>query len=99
VRDPASQSISSAYAVAPHLGPAGPQLITAANSAFVTAMHWAAGVGAVIALGGVAVVLAWLPQYSAAQNPPEPVPESEPSGTPRPLDFRSTLINEPSPRK
>jgi EmrB/QacA subfamily drug resistance transporter len=104
-RDPASQSISSAYAVAPHLGPAGPQLITAANSAFVTAMHWAAGVGAVIALGGVAVVLAWLPRYSAAQNPPELVPEgaptrdSAPAATTRPLTFRSTLINEPSPRK
>jgi EmrB/QacA subfamily drug resistance transporter len=113
-RDPASSSISSAYAVAPHLGPAGPRLIDAANTAFVTAMHWAAGIGAVIAFAGVAVVLAWLPRYSAVQPTPEaaqptpgaaqpgpdgvrPTPEAV-STAQRPLTFRSTLINEPSPR-
>jgi hypothetical protein len=93
-RADASSSISSAYAVAPHLGSAAPRLIDSANQAFVTAMHWAAGIGAVVAIGGVAVVLAWLPRYSAAQPTPDAQPES-----PAPLTFRSTLIGEPSPRK
>jgi EmrB/QacA subfamily drug resistance transporter len=86
-RDTASSSISSAYAVAGHLGPAGGRLIGAANEAFVTAMHWAAGVAAVIALGGAAVVLAWLPRTSAPEPPPEPgaePPHPEP-GRPEPV--------------
>src|SRR5262249_34437758 len=78
VRDAASSSVSSAYSVAPHLGPLGPRLISAANDSFVTAMHWAAGVAAVIPLGGVFVVLAWLPGTSA------PVPPAEPGAATRP---------------
>jgi Na+/melibiose symporter-like transporter len=40
--DTASESISGAYGVAGQLGPEAPGLITSANDAFVTAMHWAA---------------------------------------------------------
>ncbi|MBX6357835.1 MAG: hypothetical protein IRZ05_18515 [Micromonosporaceae bacterium] len=60
-RDAARESISGAYGVAEHAGPAGPAVISAANDAFVTAMHWAAAVGTVVALLGVLVSLGWLP--------------------------------------
>ena len=53
-------------------GPVGARLIAAANDAFVTAMHWAAVVSALVAVLGVIVVLVWLPRRSAtAGNPPE----------------------------
>jgi EmrB/QacA subfamily drug resistance transporter len=69
----ASSSISEAYAVAGRAGPAGGRLISAANDAFVTAMHWAALVSALVALLGVVVVLIWLPRRSAAAaNPSSP---------------------------
>ena len=42
-RDAANESISGAYGVAERLGAAGQPLVHAANDAFVTAMHWAAG--------------------------------------------------------
>ena len=51
--------------MAPHLGPQGETLVNAANQSFVSAMHWAAGGSAVVALIGLAVVLAWLPKRSA----------------------------------
>ena len=60
-RDAARESISGAYGVADQAGSAGGTVISAANDAFVTAMHWAAGVAAVVALLGVLVALGWVP--------------------------------------
>ncbi|MDG4814130.1 MFS transporter [Micromonospora sp. WMMD956] len=57
----ASESISGAYAAAGQLGPGGPTLVTAANDAFVSAMHWAAALSAVVAVLGFVVVLRWMP--------------------------------------
>jgi EmrB/QacA subfamily drug resistance transporter len=72
----AGESISGAYGVAPQLGPAGGQLINAANDAFVTAMHWAAGASAIVALISIGVVLAWLPRradpHHASEAPATP---------------------------
>jgi DHA2 family multidrug resistance protein-like MFS transporter len=83
-RDTASSSISGAYAVADKIGPLRPRLISAANDAFITAMHWAAAVSAVVAVLGIFVVLAWLPRLSgeqavegpprAARSRPDPAP-------------------------
>ena len=73
-RDIASESITGAYGVAAQAGPAGAAITDAANDAFISAMHWAAGGSAVVALLGVAVVLAWLPRQSAAHTPPAPQP-------------------------
>jgi EmrB/QacA subfamily drug resistance transporter len=63
----AEESISGAYGVAEHAGPAAGQIVTSANNAFVTAMHWASGSAAVIALVSIFVVLAWLPRRPAVQ--------------------------------
>jgi MFS transporter, DHA2 family, multidrug resistance protein len=71
-RDTASSSISGAYAVADKIGPLGPRLIRAANDSFLTAMHWAAAVSAVVAVLGIFVVLAWLPRRSGEQAVEEP---------------------------
>ena len=68
-RDAATESISGAYGVAEHAGPAAQGLITAANEAFVSAMHWAAAGSAIVAVIGAAVVLAWLPSRSAPHGP------------------------------
>ncbi|MFC0528473.1 MFS transporter [Phytohabitans kaempferiae] len=67
-RDAVEESISGAYGVADRLGPAGGAVIDAANGAFVTAMHWTAGIGAVVAALGVLMVVRWMPGKSA----PEP---------------------------
>jgi len=70
-RDAATESVSGAYAVAERLGAGGAALTSAANEAFVAAMHWAA-VGAAVAVAvGVAVVLRWLPgRPSVPAGPP-----------------------------
>ncbi|MEU2615978.1 MFS transporter [Micromonospora sp. NPDC007271] len=60
-RAAAEESISGAYAVAAQLGPAAPQLIAAANDSFVSAMHWAAAVSALVAALGIVIVLRWMP--------------------------------------
>ncbi|MEU6078833.1 MFS transporter [Micromonospora sp. NPDC047074] len=67
-RDAAGESISGAYATAGQLGPAAPRLIAAADDAFLTAMHWAAGLATVIAALGILVVLRWLPGRPAART-------------------------------
>jgi Na+/melibiose symporter-like transporter len=72
-RAAAGESLSGAYAVGAGLGPNGPAVVNAANDAYVGAMHWAAGVGVLIAALGVAVVLAWLPG-----RPSRPVEAVEP---------------------
>jgi EmrB/QacA subfamily drug resistance transporter len=70
-RDAARESISGAYGVADQAGPAGGAVVSAANDAFVTAMHWSSAVGGVIALLGVVVALGWLPGRRA-DGQPEP---------------------------
>jgi EmrB/QacA subfamily drug resistance transporter len=55
----ATESIAGAYAVAERLG--APELVPAADDAFLTAIHTAAGAAAAITLLAVLVVLRWLP--------------------------------------
>jgi EmrB/QacA subfamily drug resistance transporter len=74
----ASESISGAYGVAAQAGPAGGAVISAANDAFVTAMHWAAAGSALVATLSVGVVLAWLPRRSE----PQPTPSESPAQPP-----------------
>ncbi len=65
-RDSAGESIAGGYAVAAQLGaPATGALQTAANNAFVHAMHYSAGLAAVVALLAALAVLKWLPRSSA----------------------------------
>ena len=64
LRDGAAESLAATYAAAAQVGPAGATLLDPANSAFVQAMHWAAGGSALAALLGLAAVLRWLPRQS-----------------------------------
>jgi Na+/melibiose symporter-like transporter len=66
VRAVARESISGSYGAAALLGPAGVDLVAAANRTFVNAMHYAAWGAALVALLGMVVVLAWLPGRSPA---------------------------------
>ncbi|EEP74504.1 major facilitator superfamily transporter [Micromonospora sp. ATCC 39149] len=78
----ASESISGAYAAAGQLGPTGPALVTAANAAFVSAMHWAAALAAVVAALGFVVVLRWMPGRPNGRAAGSPVTgEPELAGT------------------
>ncbi|MEU5401719.1 DHA2 family efflux MFS transporter permease subunit [Streptomyces sp. NPDC005963] len=61
MRHAAGESIEGSLAVADRLGPAGEQLITRANAAFIDAMHLTALCAAAVALLGVVVALRWLP--------------------------------------
>lgn len=70
----ASESISGAYGVASKTGDTS--LISAANDAFIQAMHWAALGSVVVGLIGVAVVSIWLPKRAAES--PAPLPAREP---------------------
>ena len=92
-RAAANESISGAYAVAGQLkatgaGGAGDAVIGAANDSFVSAMHLASGVSALVAVLGAAVVLVWLPgrraearaaavaeEATAGSRPPTDEPE------------------------
>ncbi|MDZ5444485.1 MFS transporter [Micromonospora sp. 4G57] len=76
-RDAADESISGAYAAAAQLGPAAPKLIASANDSFVAAMHWAAGLSAVVAALGILIALRWMPGRPAA-GPTEARPAVEP---------------------
>jgi len=78
----ASESISGAYGVAQQVGPAGAGLITSANDAFVTAMHWAAGGSALVAFFSIGVVLAWMPRRSAPNGPEAGPPAGSPATPP-----------------
>jgi EmrB/QacA subfamily drug resistance transporter len=64
LRDGAAESLAATYAAAAQVGPAGATVLDPANSAFVQAMHWAAGGSALAALLGLAAVLRWLPRQS-----------------------------------
>jgi EmrB/QacA subfamily drug resistance transporter len=81
VRDAAQESISGAYAVAGRLGAGAPRLIDAANQSFVSAMHWAAGVSALVALLGIVIVLRWMPGRPLIEVDPRPATEPELAGT------------------
>ncbi|GAA4454425.1 MFS transporter [Phytohabitans houttuyneae] len=74
-RDAVEESISGAYGVADRLGPAGGAVIDAANGAFVTAMHWTAAIGAIVAALGVLMVVRWMP----GKSEPEPQPVDAPA--------------------
>ncbi|MET8911578.1 MFS transporter [Micromonospora sp. NPDC004551] len=81
VRDAAQESISGAYAVAGRLGAGAPRLIDAANDSFVSAMHWAAGISALVALLGMAIVLRWMPGRPVIEPEARPATEPELAGT------------------
>jgi EmrB/QacA subfamily drug resistance transporter len=81
VHETASESISGAYGVAAQIGPAAGEFLASANSAFVTAMHWAAGGSAIMAVLSIVVVLIWLPSRSAPHGPAGP-PEVAQRGEP-----------------
>ncbi|MFU8874184.1 MFS transporter [Micromonospora sp. SL4-19] len=81
-RAAAEESISGAYAAAAQLGPAAPRLIAAANDSFVSAMHWAAAVSALVAALGVVIVLRWMPGRPVLGPTDErPATERELAGT------------------
>ncbi|RKN40298.1 MFS transporter [Micromonospora endolithica] len=80
-REAAGESVSGAYAAAGQLGPAGPQLIAVANDAFVSAMHTAAVVAAVVAGLGILVVLRWMPGRTPTPAAVAPAAEPELAGT------------------
>ncbi|XVU29942.1 MFS transporter [Actinoplanes sp. CA-054009] len=65
----ARESISGAYGVAAQAGPAAPQLLSHANEAFVTAMHWASAGSMVFAVLGALVALIWIPGKRPAGAP------------------------------
>jgi MFS transporter, DHA2 family, multidrug resistance protein len=67
-REAASESLAATYAVAAQT-PGGAVLLDPANSAFVQAMHWAAGGSALVALLGLAAVLRWLPGTAVRRTP------------------------------
>ncbi|GAA0576679.1 MFS transporter [Paractinoplanes ferrugineus] len=67
--DVAKESISGAYGVAEQAGSAAPALLSGANDAFLTAMHYAAIGSVVFALLGAVVALVWLPGKRPATAP------------------------------
>ncbi|HEV7707331.1 MAG TPA: DHA2 family efflux MFS transporter permease subunit [Asanoa sp.] len=76
-REVANESISGAYGVAAQSGPAGGTLVSAANDAFMTAMHWAAGSAAIVLLFGMAAALIWMPGRQAGADHVQPVEAAE----------------------
>ena len=75
-REAAAESLAATYAVAAQT-PGGAALLDPANSAFVEAMHWAAGGSALAALLGLAAVLRWLPSESVRHGAAVPSAEAE----------------------
>ncbi|HLL68499.1 MAG TPA: MFS transporter [Micromonosporaceae bacterium] len=69
-RKPAAESITGTYGVAEQMGPAGAALLDSANAAFVHAMHVTAIGSLIVALVGVAVVIAWMPRRSGPVDGP-----------------------------
>ena len=68
-REVAQESISGAYGVAAQAGPAGQSLISSANDAFITAMHYASIGSTIFALLGALVAAIWLPGKRPAGLP------------------------------
>lgn len=81
LRSAAAESISGTYGVADTLGPAGEALTTAANQAFVHAMHTTAIGSLVVAILGLLVVAAWLPRRSGPVNAPAASDAATPQST------------------
>ena len=75
-RELASESLAGTHAVAAELGQTGDSLIAAGNTAFIEAMHWAAGSSALVAVLGALVVLRWLPGHRSAPAVPVAAPHS-----------------------
>ncbi|GAB7052540.1 MFS transporter [Catenuloplanes indicus] len=77
-RDAASESIAGAYAVAAQAGPQGAPLVTAANDAFINAVHTSALIGAVVVFIGALIALRWLPgrEKNAPESRVERAPEA-----------------------
>ncbi|MGW2627734.1 MFS transporter [Streptomyces chattanoogensis] len=72
-RHAAGESIEATLGLARHLGPAGRDLVTSAEAAFVHAMHVTALGSAVVAVVGAVVVAAFLPgRMGPAPRPAEP---------------------------
>ncbi|WBB52217.1 MFS transporter [Verrucosispora sp. WMMD573] len=65
----ASESLAGAYAAAGQLGPAGPQLIAAANDSFVSAMHLSAALAALVAAAGILVALRFMSGRATTGGP------------------------------
>jgi EmrB/QacA subfamily drug resistance transporter len=65
----AKESISAAYGVAERAGAAAPALISQANDAFMTAVHWASIGSTVFAVLGALVALIFLPGKRPATAP------------------------------
>ena len=100
LRDSANESIAGAYGVAERFiatgnAPAGQSLITAANDAFVSAMHVASWAGAGIALLAVLVALKWLPGKAAA--PALSPDDSATGGSAAPADGSAAPADRSSP--
>ncbi|MFD3482071.1 DHA2 family efflux MFS transporter permease subunit [Streptomyces sp. NPDC058665] len=87
-RDTAGESIEATMAVAGKLGPAGGQLISSANDAFLTAMHVTALGSAAVALVGTVVVALFMPGRTAPKGPAPKKqasgPQAEPPAEPAP---------------
>jgi MFS transporter, DHA2 family, multidrug resistance protein len=67
----AGESLAGAHAVADALGPgAAGAALSAADEAFVVAMHWASGLSAVVALVSIVVVAVWLPSRAEPHHAP-----------------------------
>jgi hypothetical protein len=81
-RATATQSIAQTQAIAQGLGHGGPVLLSAANSAFVAAMHVASLVSVVIAVLGAAATLAWMPGRTPGADLPDAAPEPVLAGPP-----------------
>jgi EmrB/QacA subfamily drug resistance transporter len=78
VRQAAGESIGATMAVVERLGPGGVQVIEPAHRAFVSAMHTASAVSAVVALISAIVVLAWMPGRTRPSGGEAPEWEPEP---------------------
>jgi EmrB/QacA subfamily drug resistance transporter len=73
-RTAAEESVAGSYGVAGKLGPAGAELVAAADRTFVHAMHYAAWGSAITALVAFLVVVVWLPGRTRPQAPaPDPL--------------------------
>ncbi|MGH3737195.1 MAG: MFS transporter [Micromonosporaceae bacterium] len=79
-REAATESLAGTYGVAAKLGPGAEQLLTAADEAFVAAIHWAAAGSVLVTLVGALVALRWLPGRDVSA--PEPAPTPAASGEP-----------------
>ena len=74
VRDQAQGSLGGAAALAPHLGPVGGALLTAARAAFLSGFGLSLKAGAGVVLAAVLVVLVAFSSRNAKRRPAQPTP-------------------------